>query len=198
MSVAERTAARPRAGAAALLAPLRIEARALRRGAPAATVVRTGMRSGAVPPGDGPLVVAGFAGALTGGLDPGALVVATEVAGPRGDVLPCDADVARLLADVGAVRTGRVATAAKIVRGSARSRLAETDALCVDLESYWLRRAAGERPCAVVRVVVDTPARELMNPLATIRGGIVAYRALTGAASVLAGWASGAEASYAQ
>ena len=166
-----------------LLAPLGIEAFALRRGAPGATVKRTGMRARTVPPGDEPLVVAGFGGALVDAVAPGTLVVADEVASPDGDALPCDAAVAADLERAGLrVAVGRVATATRIVRRGERLRLAETGAIAADMESYWLRRAAGARPFAVVRAIVDTPGAELTNPLATLKGGVTAFRALSRAA----------------
>jgi len=172
-----------------VLAPLRIEALALRRGAPDARVVHTGKGSDAAPDTAGALVVAGFAGALAGDVEPATVVIADEVAGPDGDALECDATLAADLAAAGlSVRVGRIATARRIVRRGGRARLAETGALAVDMESYWLRQAAGHRRFAVARVVVDTPDRELANPLATLRGGLAAYRTLRQAARWLAAW----------
>ncbi|PZR66329.1 MAG: 4-hydroxy-3-methylbut-2-enyl diphosphate reductase, partial [Solirubrobacterales bacterium] len=48
--------------------------------------------------------------------------------------------------------------------------------------------AAGERPLAVLRAVVDAPGRELTRPLATVAGGLHAYRALRAATPVLGEW----------
>ncbi|HEY5658295.1 MAG TPA: 4-hydroxy-3-methylbut-2-enyl diphosphate reductase, partial [Myxococcota bacterium] len=70
-------------------APLRIEARALRRGAPELRVIRTGMgpdrsrRAADRLRGDPAerLVVAGFCGALDPALLPGQVVVASELRG---------------------------------------------------------------------------------------------------------------------
>ncbi len=67
--------------------------------------------------------------------------------------------------------------------------LAGEGALAVDMESAWLARAAGERPFAVLRVVLDAPAREIHRPLATLAGGLAAWRALRRAAPALALWA---------
>jgi 4-hydroxy-3-methylbut-2-enyl diphosphate reductase len=189
MTVAERRAPRLGASTVTLLAPLRIEALALRRGAPGARVFRTGMRSDAAPETAGALLVAGFGGALAADLEPATIVVANEVASPDGDTLECDATVADDLAAAGLrVRVGRIATARAVVRRAARARLAETGAIAVDMESYWLRRAAGHRRFAVARVIVDTPRRELANPLATLRGGLAAYSTLRKAASWLSAW----------
>jgi hypothetical protein len=68
----------------------------------------------------------------------------------------------------------------------------------VDLESYWLRCAAGGRPVGVVRVIVDTPGRELTNPLSTLTGGAKAHRVLRRSASSLAGWRPAPKSSYPQ
>ncbi len=55
----------------------------------------------------------------------------------------------------------------------------------MDMESAWLAPGAGERPFAVVRVITDTPARELTNPLLTVAGGARAMAALRRAAGAL-------------
>jgi 4-hydroxy-3-methylbut-2-enyl diphosphate reductase len=57
------------------------------------------------------------------------------------------------------------------------------------MESVWLAPAAAGRPFAVLRVVLDTPERELSRPLATLTGGLAAWRALRRAAPALALWA---------
>jgi len=94
----------PRRGEGLVLAvPLRFEAHALRRGAPAARIVRTGMgrrhargsagRIGHVP--GNVVAVTGFAGALSSDLVPGDVVVATEV---RGADEPVECAAAELVA----------------------------------------------------------------------------------------------------
>ncbi len=182
-----------------VLAPLRIEARAVRRGLAAGAQV--------VPTGIGPrhsraaiserlpgaaVAVSGFCGALDPTLEQGELVVATEVRIPLG-VIPCPA--AGVLA--GAlrrrrlrVRLGPVVSANGLVRGAARERLRGDGALAVDMESAWLAAAASGRPLAVVRAVVDTPRRELARPLALVNGAGRAYWALRQAAPVLSEWAA--------
>ncbi len=47
----------------------------------------------------------------------------------------------------------------------------------------------GGRPFAVVRVISDTPARELTNPLLTVAGVARAMTALRRAAGALHEWA---------
>ena len=182
-----------------VLAPLRIEARAVRRGlAPGAHVVSTGMgqrhsRSAAADRLPGAAVaVSGFCGALDPTLEQGELVVATEVRSPGG-VIPCPA--AGVLA--GAlrrrrlrVRLGPIFSTNRLVRGPERERLHADGAVAVDMESAWLAAGASGRPLAVVRAVVDTPAQELTRPLALVNGAGRAYWALRQTAPVLSEWAA--------
>ena len=194
------------AGDLLILAPLAIEAAALRRAVPGARVVRAGMgparaaeaarRAAAAP--WGAVAIVGFCGALAPDLAPGDVVVASEVRTARGPAIPCSsgplvAALRRL--GVGRVRVGPVISTDHIVRDGQRSRIAaETGAVAVDMESAWLAAAAkgsrGDRPLAVLRVVVDAPGRELdvRRPLAAAAYGLTAYRALRRAAPALAAW----------
>jgi 4-hydroxy-3-methylbut-2-enyl diphosphate reductase len=182
------------------LVPLRLEARAVRRGAPDARVVRTGMgprraRAAAVRAAQMParaVAVLGVAGALSDSLSAGDLVVATEVRGPDGTTTCVDADlIAGDLRRQGLrVVAGPVVSTARLTRGADRRALGEGGAVAVDMESAWLAHAANGRPFAVVRAVVDTPRRELHRPFATAAGGIKALRAVKAAAPVLADWAA--------
>jgi hypothetical protein len=52
----------------------------------------------------------------------------------------------------------------------------------------WLAPAAGARPFAVVRIISDTPGRELTRPLATLAGVARASVALARAAGSVASW----------
>ena len=167
-----------------LAVPMRFEARALRRGAPAARIVRTGMG------GRRARTAAGFAGALSAEMEPGDVVVATEVRGAD-EPLECAATelVASMLRRAGfRVHTGPIVSAPRLVFGAERERLAATGALAVDMESAWLARGCSERPWAVVRTIVDTPERDLHRPVATATGAIRAYRTLARVAEVLARW----------
>jgi 4-hydroxy-3-methylbut-2-en-1-yl diphosphate reductase len=189
-------------GAPALLvlAPLRLEARAVRRGAPHVTVLRAGMgprraRAAAARVAQMPgaaIAVVGVAGALSDSLNAGDLVVATEVRGPDGMTTCVDADlIAGDLRRQGLrAVAGPVVSTARLTRGADRRALGAGGALAVGVESAWLAQAADGRPFAVVRAVVDTPRRELYRPFATAAGGIKALRALTAAAPVLADWAA--------
>jgi hypothetical protein len=179
-----------------VLAPLRVEARVLRSVLPDALVIKTGMgprraRAAARSPG-GPLAVAGFCGALQPGLAPGDVVVASEVRGPDGTVVPCPSGglLMAALRRLGLpVSHGPVLSVERLAWGARRASLRLTGAVGVDLESAWLVRAAGTMPLAVLRVVTDGPEAELLRP-ALVRNLTRARRTLARAAPALAVWAS--------
>lgn len=163
-----------------LLCPLAMEARAARRGIRGeARVVCTGMgpdRSRRVEPESGPVAVVGMGGAVVDGIEPGDVVVATEVSAD--DVvsigLPQAETVAKSLEEAGfTVHTGPVASVSELAVGPRRRELADQGAVAVDMESAWLLEHH-RGPAAVVRVVTDTPTRELRTAAAPAR----IYRAL--------------------
>jgi len=184
-----------------VIAPLRIECAAVRSVLPEALVVRSGMgsaraRSAAcyaarIPAGA--VAVAGFCGATAEGLRAGDVVVAGEVRGPDGVTACVSEPLVAALAELGIARVhvGPVTSADHVVHGAERAALAGEGTLVVDMESAWLAAAAGERPFAVLRVVLDTPSREVYRPFATLAGGVAAWRALRRAAPALALWARG-------
>ncbi|MFY9777137.1 MAG: hypothetical protein WAK28_21425, partial [Trebonia sp.] len=143
-----------------VLAPLRLEANAVRRGLRAASsrVQRTGMGAarsrksvrGERKPGPfGAMVVMGTAAGLADDLSPGDLVVATEVSDggsttvplPGADLLAAELRRAGLPA-----RAGKIVTVPKIVRAAERKALAAEGYLAADMETAALVGAAGERP----------------------------------------------------
>ena len=163
-----------------VLCPLAMEARAARRGIRReAKVVCTGMgpdRSRCVEPESGPVAVVGMGGAVVDGIEPGDVVVATEVSAD--DVvsigLPQAETVAKILEEAGfTVHTGPVASVSELAVGPRRQELADQGAVAVDMESAWLLEHH-RGPAAVVRVVTDTPTRELRTAAAPAR----IYRAL--------------------
>jgi len=182
--------------------PLRLEARAVRRGIGTGAEVRqTGygpgksasqaakLRTGSF----GMLAVAGTGGGLSADLSPGDLVVAAQVSG-GGLAIGCPS--APLLA--GELRraglravTGPIVTVSHLVHGAERERLARTGALAADMESAALLAAAADRPAVVVRAVSDTPQRPLLSPAGLV-GGLAALRSLRLAAPALARWAAAA------
>lgn len=186
-----------------VLAPLRLEARAVRSGSPGTRVLRTGMGPDAaaraaetVSGNDATAVcVVGVAGATADRLEPGDVVVACEIRGPEGTCRPC-LEAAPLVAALRAeglrVVYGPVASADHVVRGGERERLAREGVCAVDMESAWLAPGVGARPLGVVRAIVDTPGRELTRPLRTASGGIRALVSLRRAAHALERWAAAA------
>jgi 4-hydroxy-3-methylbut-2-enyl diphosphate reductase len=185
-----------------VLAPLRVEARAMKVDGSGARVVRTGAglrraaaTARAVHNGapTGPVAVAGVAGALVEGLQPGALVVADRILDEDGREVPANLASAPLVAanlrrrglDV---TVGPIVSTHSLVKGSPeRARLAATGALAVDMETAALVGVPWRQPVTVVRAISDTSARELLSP-AIIRGGWRALRALKAAAPVLDDW----------
>ena len=195
--------AEPGARGARLLvvAPLRLEYAVVRRRLPEAIVLRSGMgaaraRAAAQAVARIPaeaVAVAGLCGAVAAGLRPGDVVVADEVRGPDGITFCESAALAAALADLGLgrIHVGQVASADRVVHGAQRRALAAEGALAVDMESAWLAAAAAGRPFSVLRVVLDTPERELYRPLATAAGAVAAWRSLRRALPALAVWGEG-------
>lgn len=163
-----------------LAAPMRIEARLVRSGARGAHVHRTGIgprRANqaatvlASMPGDALLVI-GFCGALESGLQPGEIVVADRVYAATDEghaelsvVCPGASQLAETLTESGLqVQVAPVVSVGRLALGERRRQLRRAGALVVDMESVWLAAGAGARPFAVVRVVLDTPERELFRP----------------------------------
>ena len=182
-----------------VLTPLRLEAAAVRRGLPDAQVIRTGMgRERSVDAATrrrvlatGAVAVAGVAGAVDDTLRPGDVVVATEVRTEEGHIRACPS--ATLLANAVRARglhavCGPVLSADRVIGASEREGLRAAGVVAVDMESAWLAATAGERPLAVLRVVVDAPGRRLLDPR-TLVAGTKALGALYRAAPALAVWA---------
>jgi 4-hydroxy-3-methylbut-2-enyl diphosphate reductase len=180
-----------------VLAPLRLEANAVRRGLtqPASRVLHTGMgatraRKSAgqgTPHPFGAMIVMGTAAGLSDDLSPGDLVVASEVtdgettvALPGADLLAAELRRAGLPA-----RAGRLITVQKLVKSAQRARLAADGYLAADMESAALLGAADGRPAAVIRAVSDAGFGPGM-----VGGGIAALRSLRKAAPVAEKWAA--------
>ncbi len=182
-----------------VLAPLPLEARAVRSGAPWAVVHQIGMgprraaRSAELADGAGgrAVLIAGFCGALDPDLEPGDVVLASELRGPTGTT-PCDdpSILAGVLRRGGLrVRVAPIASSQRLVIGERRRMLQRTGAAAVDMESAWLAPAARARPLVTLRVVVDTHRRELHRPLRTVAGAAIAYRTLRRACALVEDWA---------
>jgi 4-hydroxy-3-methylbut-2-enyl diphosphate reductase len=192
----EATGADAKSSGLLVLAPLRFEARAVRRGLrePASRVVRVGMGAAKArladekkPASFGAMIVMGTAAGVAPDLKPGDLVVATEVSDgssvvelPGADLLAAELRRAGLRA-----RAGKMATVPFLVRSSQRSKLAAEGYLAADMETAALLGAAGGRPVAVIRAVSDSGFGPGM-----IAGGIAALRSLREAAPVAERWAA--------
>jgi 4-hydroxy-3-methylbut-2-enyl diphosphate reductase len=188
-----REATAPAGSGLLVLAPLHLEARAVRQGLRQSTsrVVRAGMRGSRMHESEvypfGPVMVMGTAAGLDDDLKPGDLVVATEVSDgetvvrlPGADLLAAELRRAGLRA-----RAGRVRTVEKLVRSSERIELAAQGYLAADMESARLLAAAGDGPKAVIRVVSDSGLGPGM-----VTGGMAALRSLREAAPVAEEWAA--------
>ena len=137
-------------------------------------------------------MIAGFCGALDPSFEPGDIVLASELRGPEETVSCADSSILAGVLRRGGLRVhvAPVASERSLVTGPRRRGLAQSGAAAVDLESAWLAPSAGTRPLHVLRVVLDTPRRELRNPVASATGTVAAYRSLRRAASLLGDWAS--------
>lgn len=143
-----------------------LEARAIRRAAPQLHVVETGVCLSRVKGAAlGDIVVScGIAGALQSELETGSVVIPDRVMRPDGEELVCDvALVGRF--DAAARRLGHVpargalVTTAVLLTGSARGQWARRGYQAVDMETGFIRAAR----VACIRVVLDTPQRELSD-----------------------------------
>jgi 4-hydroxy-3-methylbut-2-enyl diphosphate reductase len=185
-----------------LLAPLRLEAIAMRRGAPDADIERIGMGPVAATAArvrlaqreraGRPLLLAGLGGGLHERLRPGAVVVATSIGSVQtGEAVALRGatEVAELLEHAGLrAHLGPVVCSPKILHGAeARRDAASAGALAVEMEALWLTPLAERHPFAVVRVVLDTPGAELSS-LATPGAALRALRVLRECAAALCNW----------
>ena len=198
-------AGRDAGGGLLIAAPMRLEALLIGSATRTAQVRRTGMgceRSFAAArelrkqPAAAVLVV-GFCGGLDESSEPGDVIVADRLL--RNEVTGRDEHPAKPTACAGAdalvamlasrglrVRRGMVVSVTRQVRNEWwRAKLRERGAIAVDMESAWLARGLEGWPFGVVRVVVDTPARELTRPLATLTGGVRAAVVLRRAAGAV-------------
>jgi 4-hydroxy-3-methylbut-2-enyl diphosphate reductase len=139
------------------------------------------------------LAVAGTGAGIGRDLQPGDLVVATEVIAD-GEETGIRCAAAPLLAGelrrAGyRVHTGKIVTVDHLVSGSDRERLAALGALAADMESAQLAGAAAGRPVAVIRAISDVAGGTLVHPR-TITGGLAALRSLRGVGAALDRWAA--------
>ncbi len=151
---------------------------------------RRAARGARVTEGD-PLLIAGFCGAIDPELEPGDVVLASELRGPTGTTqCPDPTILAGVLRRGGLrVRVGPIASSQRLVVRERRRALQRSGALAVDMESAWVAAAAHARPLVTLRVVLDTHRQELYRPLRTVAGAAVAYRTLRRASALVESWA---------
>ena len=194
-----KRAAQESPGTLTVMAPLRFEARSIRRGAPGVRVVRTGVgpvRSRRAIRGlrEDPaelLVVAGLCGAVDPSLAVGDVVVASELRRLGAPPLSVETECMGRALELQGVRAqmGCLLSVDHVVRGLERQSLFAEGAAAVDMESAWLAEAAEGRPLGVVRVVLDTPTAEI-HPLSILQNGWRALASLRRLAPAFEVWAS--------
>ena len=140
-----------------------LEQKALRRALPRARIVRTGIALRDLDSDLGDVVVScGLAGALRADLRTGTVLIPRRVCRPDGEPVSCDAALVALFTEsarrLGLTPVGDpLLTAPAIVRGTERATWASRGFAGVDMETG---RIDAPR-IAAVRVVLDTPAREI-------------------------------------
>ncbi|MFE9427349.1 1-hydroxy-2-methyl-2-butenyl 4-diphosphate reductase [Kitasatospora sp. NPDC006697] len=139
----------------------------------------------------GAVLLTGFCAAAAPGTRPGDVVVADRVSSAPARSRPTrqPEQLARALRGLGLdVRVGALHSADHVVRGPERRKLHRAGVTAVDMETAAaLDRLPEDLPVAVVRVVVDTPERELLRP-GTLPGGLRAFRTLRAIVPALLGW----------
>jgi hypothetical protein len=148
----------------AIVVATSLEARAVRRRAPQANVIESGVglvKMDGRPLGDVAISV-GLAGGLRNDLPTGTVVIPSAVATNDGVAIECDAQWTARLRDaaqhLGCVYIeAALLTSDALVVGDARATWAERGFVAVDMETA---RIPAQR-VAAVRVVLDTPQREL-------------------------------------
>lgn len=151
---------------ATVVVATRTEARAFRSVAPGITVRHAGVAlKGWKQEIPTPVVIsAGLAGGLTAAVQPGVVVVPERIATGAGDPIECDAAWTEALISAAervgcpVVREG-IVTLPAMATGAQREEWAARGFVAADMESGLLALRAPR--CAAVRVVLDTPARDL-------------------------------------
>jgi len=189
-----------------IAAPLRVEAALIASAGRGLLVRKTGMgpkRAKAAAGGlagepAGTVLVLGFCGGLDEDSLPGEVIVAEEVyaaadEGHADERVRCDCAQELLGRVTGLglkVRSGRIVCVSRLALGERRAELHAAGAIAVDMESVWLAAGADGRPFGVVRIVLDSPAHELMRVQA-VGGALRAARALRRVTAALHDWAPG-------
>lgn len=114
----------------------------------------------------GPLIVCGLAGGLAPALRPGALVIPSWVGTAASERFACDPTLTDRLRQAARkaghkAEAGPVMAASRLVTGAERHRWASEGFVAVEMESGELLGRGHQ--VAVVRVILDTPERELSS-----------------------------------
>ena len=148
-----------------------LEARAVRRRAPRAHVIEAGVGLARMEPGQlpGVAISAGLAGGLRADLPTGTLLIPSAIATTNGTAIASDAEWTARLREA-AQRLGyacvdaALLTSEQLIVGDERAAWAARGFAAVDMETGRIPAAR----IAAVRVVLDTPQRELspdwLNP----------------------------------
>jgi hypothetical protein len=154
-----------------VVAATRLEARAVRRALHRvlhrvladARVLRAGVALSRLrAPLEGAVVTCGLAGAVRPGVPAGTVLVPSSVLRADGSLLACDPELTAVLASAALslglpLEQAPLASGAELIVGEARRRWADRGCAAADMETGLL---TAER-VAAVRVVLDTPEREL-------------------------------------
>jgi hypothetical protein len=153
-----------------VVAATAVEAKAARRELPLVRVVEAGVALAKTRDGFGPTVIScGLAGGLRAGLESGTVLVPDVVRRPDGSTLICDEQLVASLRDACAklgleAIADPLVTSGTLVRGAERPLWGRQGYAAVDMETGLLYA----QRVAAVRVVLDTPERELsgdwLNP----------------------------------
>lgn len=148
-----------------IVAATRLEARAVRRALPTATVLLSGVglsRLSVPTLLNGPVITCGIAGSLRRDVPAGTVVIPRCVLAPDGRTIECDGELVSALTGAAlgmglSVESRPMLTTRRLVTGAERLALADSGCVVADMETGLLDAPA----VASVRVVLDTPDREL-------------------------------------
>jgi 4-hydroxy-3-methylbut-2-enyl diphosphate reductase len=119
----------------------------------------------------GNVAIAGLCGGVDPTLQPGDVVVASELRREDGTTVevPGAAELAEQARRHGLrAHVGAVVTTDRVLKPAERASL--EGALAVDMESAWLAAGAAGRPLAIARVVADAADRALVDPRMLVDG----------------------------
>ncbi len=141
-----------------------LETNAVRREAPGLKVVETGIALSRAPAGQlgGTVITCGLAGGLVAGMATGAIVIPSQIMTPTGATIACDEELVAALVNaaqrfVDHVERGPLVTSTTLVTGAARQMWADRGYVAADMETGFIKASR----LATIRVVLDTPEREL-------------------------------------